>query len=93
MTDVVRELSKHVAVLVLADGNLGQINRILQAGAQGYVPGSDDYSLNVNAIVREVAGGRIVVGPRVASKLLKYQSQFQAWFTDQVRIAGLAVDL
>ena len=33
MLDVVKELSKHAAVLVLSDGNLGRVHRVLQAGA------------------------------------------------------------
>lgn len=81
MLDVVKELSKHTAVLVLSDGNLGRVHRALQAGARGYVSERDDYSLNIGGIVRDVAKGRIVVGPRVASRLLQYQEQFQDQFT------------
>jgi two-component system capsular synthesis response regulator RcsB len=81
LVDAIGELSKRAAVLVLAEGNVGQISRILQAGARGYVPESDDYSLNIGTIVREVARGRTVVGPRVASELLQYQRQIQGQFT------------
>ena len=38
MLDVVGELSKRTAVLVVAELNPGQVDRILQAGARGYVP-------------------------------------------------------
>jgi DNA-binding NarL/FixJ family response regulator len=76
-------LSKRAAVLVLAEGNVGQISRILQAGARGYVPESDDYSLNIGTIVREVARGGVVVGPRVASELLQYQRQIRDQFTER----------
>ena len=83
LVDAVGELSKRAAVLVLAEENVGQISRILQAGARGYVPESDDYSLNIGTIVREVARGRIVVGPRVASELLQYQRQIRDQFTER----------
>ena len=83
LVDVVGELSKGAAVLVVAEGNLGQIHRILQAGARGYVSEGDDYSLNIGTIVREVARGRVVIGPRVASELLQYQSKIQDQFTQR----------
>lgn len=93
MVDAVGELSKRAAVLVLAEGNLGQINRILQAGARGYVSEGDDYSLNIGAIVREVARGRRVIGPRVASELLQYQSRIQDQFTErEVELLWLLAD-
>ncbi len=37
MLDVVGELSKRTAVLVVVELNPGQVDRILQAGAWGYV--------------------------------------------------------
>ena len=83
MVDAVGELSKRAAVLVLAEGNVGQISRILQAGARGYVSEGDDYYLNIGTIVREVVRGRIVIGPRVASELLQYQKQIQDQFTER----------
>jgi DNA-binding NarL/FixJ family response regulator len=89
MLDVVGELSKRTAVLVVAELNPGQVDRILQAGARGYVPGSDAYSLDVGTIVHEIAGGRRVIGPVIASTLLQHQRQVQQLSEREIAVLRL----
>jgi len=81
MLGVVKELSKHTAVLVLSDGNLGRVHRALQAGARGYVSERDDYSLLISTIVRDVAMGKVVISPWIASRLLQRRRRFYDQFT------------
>jgi two-component system response regulator DesR len=41
----------------------------------------DDYSLNIGRIVRDVAMGKVVISPRIASRLLQRRRRFYDQFT------------
>ena len=56
-------------------------HRVLQAGARGYVSERDDYSLLISTIVRDVAMGKVVISPWIASRLLQRRRRFYDQFT------------
>lgn len=43
----------------------------------------DDYSLNIGRIVRDVAMGKVVISPRIASRLLQRRRRFYDQFTSR----------